>query len=346
MITPSFCTTPLTVAAMQVAEAAHAGQVRKVSGVPYIGHPVAVASIVAMAGGSEAQIAAALLHDVKEDCEPHYWKLVGELDIAVKNIVISCSEKKFDSFGKKRSWMDRKQSYLLCMHNPVYVQDNALLVIAADKLHNVSDTIDGLKASGKESLKAFGAGAFEIGWYYSSMLNALKARLAELDHDEAKKLNNVLYLLDEQTRTLLRMLAPITTDHADSLDKSDGSTRRTVDQMDGEQVAMVFNRLYSPENKLTGIFHRILPALRALESDGACAPEDENYSICIKYLMGVCFCEVVTTGTFIVERGSDSIEVFRRLWLKLEFGSGAYYELDRIEQYGSNAVLRESDIPF
>jgi len=338
MITPSFCTTPLTVAAMQVAEAAHAGQVRKVSGVPYIGHPVAVASIVAMAGGSEAQIAAALLHDVKEDCEPHYWKLVGELDIAVKNIVISCSEKKFDSFGKKRSWMDRKQSYLLHMHDSAYVQDSALLVIAADKLHNVSDTIDGLKASGKESLKAFGAGAFEIGWYYSSMLNALKARLAELDHDEAKKLNNVLYLLDEQTRTLLRMLAPIIADHANSLDKSDPSTRRTVDQMDGVMVGNVFEKLYAahgdPDN--LGMFQRILPTL----------VEADNYSICIKYIMGVCFCEVTTATTMILERGRDSIEVFRRLWLKLAFGPRATYELDRIEQYGSNAVLSESDIPF
>lgn len=51
------------------ATAAHAAvaQLRKYTGEPYIVHPAEVAGIVAKAGGTEAMIAAAWLHDVVED---------------------------------------------------------------------------------------------------------------------------------------------------------------------------------------------------------------------------------------------------------------------------------------
>ena len=42
-------------------------QRRKYTDEPYIVHPIAVADIVEQYGGSENQIAAALLHDVVED---------------------------------------------------------------------------------------------------------------------------------------------------------------------------------------------------------------------------------------------------------------------------------------
>lgn len=53
--------------AVEFAWAAHAGQVRKYTGEPYICHPITVAHMVESAGGSKMEIAAALLHDVVED---------------------------------------------------------------------------------------------------------------------------------------------------------------------------------------------------------------------------------------------------------------------------------------
>jgi (p)ppGpp synthase/HD superfamily hydrolase len=54
--------------AAEFAATAHAGQTRKYTGEPYIVHPRAVADIVRTVAHDEAMIAAALLHDVVEDC--------------------------------------------------------------------------------------------------------------------------------------------------------------------------------------------------------------------------------------------------------------------------------------
>lgn len=53
----------------EFAKEAHAGQTRKFSGEPYINHPVRVALMATEHGLGHVQIAAALLHDVIEDCD-------------------------------------------------------------------------------------------------------------------------------------------------------------------------------------------------------------------------------------------------------------------------------------
>jgi (p)ppGpp synthase/HD superfamily hydrolase len=76
--------------ALIFAAQAHDGQQRKYTGLPYITHPIAVAEIVRMAHGTDEMVAAALLHDVIEDCNvpiemlryhfgDHVAKLVGML---------------------------------------------------------------------------------------------------------------------------------------------------------------------------------------------------------------------------------------------------------------------------
>lgn len=54
--------------ALAFATAAHAGQVRKYTGEPYINHPVEVSEILRKTGGNADMVCAALLHDVVEDC--------------------------------------------------------------------------------------------------------------------------------------------------------------------------------------------------------------------------------------------------------------------------------------
>lgn len=53
--------------ALAFARKAHAGQKRKYTGDPYIVHPIAVASLVTRVRHTDAMVAAALLHDTRED---------------------------------------------------------------------------------------------------------------------------------------------------------------------------------------------------------------------------------------------------------------------------------------
>lgn len=54
--------------ALHLAQQAHKGQFRKYTGEPYLIHPLRIAAV--MGAWGETVVAAALLHDVKEDC-PH-----------------------------------------------------------------------------------------------------------------------------------------------------------------------------------------------------------------------------------------------------------------------------------
>ncbi len=53
--------------ALAYASELHAAQVRKGSGIPYVAHLLAVASIVLEAGGTQDEATAAVLHDAAED---------------------------------------------------------------------------------------------------------------------------------------------------------------------------------------------------------------------------------------------------------------------------------------
>ena len=68
--------------AVDYARVAHAGQVRKGSGIPYLYHLLAVSSLVLEFGGDEDQAIAGLLHDVIEDCgEQHDPILLAKLRV-------------------------------------------------------------------------------------------------------------------------------------------------------------------------------------------------------------------------------------------------------------------------
>lgn len=66
---------------------AHAGQVRKYTGEPYVTHCDAVATMVAMVGGDEAMMAAAWLHDTIEDTPATLDELRAEFGEDVATLV-------------------------------------------------------------------------------------------------------------------------------------------------------------------------------------------------------------------------------------------------------------------
>ena len=66
---------------------AHEGQFRKYSGMPYIVHPIEVATIVQSVDHTDEMIAAALLHDVVEDTDYSFEDIANEVSPKVAELV-------------------------------------------------------------------------------------------------------------------------------------------------------------------------------------------------------------------------------------------------------------------
>ena len=78
--------------AREAAYAAHSGQTRKYSKQPYVTHPERVADHIARLGCSAELQAAALLHDVVEDCGVTIEHLVVEFGDEIAAIVAAVSD--------------------------------------------------------------------------------------------------------------------------------------------------------------------------------------------------------------------------------------------------------------
>jgi (p)ppGpp synthase/HD superfamily hydrolase len=96
------------------ATAAHAavGQKRKYTGEDYIVHPTEVAGIVRDAGGTDAQIAAAYLHDVVEDTGVTIEQIEREFGTEITELVSYLTDvsKPSDGNRKVRKTIDRKHT--------------------------------------------------------------------------------------------------------------------------------------------------------------------------------------------------------------------------------------------
>ncbi len=152
--------------AMQIAANAHQGQMRKGKDLPYIVHPIQVAALVAKYGGSQAQIAGALLHDVIEDCGRD-WAININIGCGqeVLDIVYACSDCVPVEGQAKAPWNERKQAYIAGIKNK---PADAMLVIACDKLANAAEIIADLN-EGQDVMSRFNVGRDLVIWYYDRL---------------------------------------------------------------------------------------------------------------------------------------------------------------------------------
>ena len=97
-------------AVLDFAVKAHDGQKRKYTGEDYIVHPLAVCRIVTAHGGSLEQQAAALLHDVVEDCD-HTIDDIRQFGDKVTDLVKALTDTSKPSDGNRaiRKGIDRKR---------------------------------------------------------------------------------------------------------------------------------------------------------------------------------------------------------------------------------------------
>ncbi|HEX6395690.1 MAG TPA: HD domain-containing protein [Acidimicrobiales bacterium] len=178
--------------ALVLAASLHRHQVRKGGNIPYISHLLAVCSIVPEHGGDEDEAIAALLHDGPEDQGGEATlEMIGRMfGERVQAIVAACS----DTFETpKPPWIERKKAYIEHLSS-AEVPRSAVLVSAADKLHNLVTTIDDLEAHGPALWERFNSTPEQQLWYYRSLSDVYGARLggrlaegvaAEVDRLEA-----------------------------------------------------------------------------------------------------------------------------------------------------------------
>jgi RelA/SpoT family (p)ppGpp synthetase len=162
------------VAAYDMSAAAHEGQ-RRLSGEPYISHPVAVAGILAQLHLDYQSIAAALLHDVIEDTPTAKHEIEARFGPEIAGLVDGVSKLDKLSFtSRAEAQAESFRKMMLAMVGDIRV----ILVKLADRLHNMQ-TLDALaddkqKRIARETLEIYAPIANRLG------INSMKTELEDL----------------------------------------------------------------------------------------------------------------------------------------------------------------------
>lgn len=160
--------------ALALAVEAHDGQKRKGTSIPYIAHPMAVASIALEHGADEEQAMAALLHDAIEDGGPEFGPRIRRMfGDRVADIVEGCTDGIPDESGKKSPWQERKQRYISHLKS---ASDDVLLVSGSDKLHNARAIVEDLLEVGSAVFDRFSASKDQTLWYYKELASTFVER--------------------------------------------------------------------------------------------------------------------------------------------------------------------------
>jgi myo-inositol-1(or 4)-monophosphatase len=165
---------------------AHRGTYRKGSSTPYILHPIEAATIVSTMTNDCSLIAAALLHDVIEDTEITYEDLKQEFGLIADLVEIE-SENKRKNKPPEETWHIRKKETIEFFMNKA--QKESKIIALGDKLSNMRSIYRDYQAIGDDLWEKFHEkNKTEQGWYYKSMVEALKDLKEYQAYQEFKRL--------------------------------------------------------------------------------------------------------------------------------------------------------------
>ncbi len=152
----------------------HADQTRKGADTPYIGHLLGVASIVLDHGGDEEQAIAGMLHDAIEDQGLQQEAAIAEkFGPRVARIVRACTDA---DTTPKPPWRARKEAYIAHLEG---ADTDALLVSAADKLHNARTILTDLRTHGLAVFDRFTGRQDGTIWYYQALAEVFERRIPD-----------------------------------------------------------------------------------------------------------------------------------------------------------------------
>lgn len=137
----------LVSAALEYATQKHDGQYR-VSGEPYVTHPIAVANILLDLGMDCSSVCAALLHDLIEDTDVTEEDIRKRFGNSIADLVVGVTKLKKISFkSKEQEQAENFRKMFFAMAKDIRV----LIIKLADRLHNMR-TVDVLSKERKEAL--------------------------------------------------------------------------------------------------------------------------------------------------------------------------------------------------
>ena len=155
------------------AAAAHAGQVR-LSGEPYLSHPLAVAEILAEIGFDAHAVAAGLLHDTVEDTKVTLEEVDAEFGEQVADIVDGVTKISMMTFdSKEEQQAENIRKMILAMSHDIRVP----VVKLADRIHNMR-TLDFQKPHKRQRI------AQETMDIYAPLANRLGLHRIKLELEE------------------------------------------------------------------------------------------------------------------------------------------------------------------
>jgi (p)ppGpp synthase/HD superfamily hydrolase len=160
--------------AIRAAAVLHRQQLRKGSmPLPYVTHVFAAAFTIMDYTDDEDLVIATLLHDTLEDTDYTIEELQEDFGGRVRDLVETVSEPK-STPENRISWKDRKLQYV---KNIKKGPEDALMISAADKIHNFRTTVDDYFEDHNRYLQDFGKNFEDRIEIYQMIANVINSRL-------------------------------------------------------------------------------------------------------------------------------------------------------------------------
>lgn len=170
--------------AIRAAAILHKDQVRKGEvPYPYVTHLYAVGMIVSDYTDDEDTIIAALLHDTLEDTDYTPTEVSDDFGHHVRELIEAVTEP-MPTHGKQLTWHEMKREQLKKLKK---APEAALIIAAADKIHNMRSSIEEYYGDDERFLADFGGTLEERVFIYQEMSNIFNrtlksAILTEFNH--------------------------------------------------------------------------------------------------------------------------------------------------------------------
>jgi (p)ppGpp synthase/HD superfamily hydrolase len=150
----------------------HKDQVRKGDiPYPYVTHTFAVAMIVSDYTDNEDTIVSALLHDTLEDTDYTQEELHEDFGPSVADIVLSLTR---PELPKDAQWIETRKAYLKRLKD---ASEGALMVAAADKIHNMRSMVEAYYDDEEKLMADFGGSLDERLMLYQEIGNIFNRKL-------------------------------------------------------------------------------------------------------------------------------------------------------------------------